>query len=250
MPGTGRETLSSASLKRRRVQEDEAACAKTLASSQPVTLSQAQVLTAEGELACKRAVDEWQAAAKAFAGLQAEVKRLEGELEKAKQHGEEQDRSFKKERDALTSEMDDVQKSLAAKDESLREAQAAGARKAENGNQFSFVLAGTGQSGSVPRSYLESEPESLLNKMYNGEWDYARDEQGRALVNCHPERWAAILEHLATGTAPTERDQRLLDQARHWNLKRLVHALEALTPGVTVTRQVQESSWGLQAHAS
>lgn len=32
------------------------------------------------------------------------------------------------------------------------------------------------------------------------------------------------------------RDHRLLDQARHWNLTRLVQALEALTPGVSVTR--------------
>jgi hypothetical protein len=43
------------------------------------------------------------------------------------------------------------------------------------------------------------------------------------------------MEHLATGTVPTDRDQRLLDQARHWNLERLVQALEALTPGVTLT---------------
>lgn len=236
MAGTSRETQSSAALKRRRVQEGEAGGANASASSQPVAPSQAQVLTAEGELACKRAVEDWQAATKAFSGLQAEVKRLEGELDKAKQCREEQDRLLRKEKDALTRELEEVRKGLAAKDELLVEAKAAGARKAEDGNRFHYVLAGSGHSGSIPRSFLESEPESLLNKMYNGEWDYAQDEQGRALVNCHPDRWAAILEHLATGTAPAKQDQQLLDQARHWNLKRLVHALEAITPGILVTR--------------
>jgi hypothetical protein len=44
------------------------------------------------------------------------------------------------------------------------------------------------------------------------------------------------MEHLATGTVPSERNAQLLDQARHWNLERLVGALEALTPGVFVAR--------------
>lgn len=117
----------------------------------------------------------------------------------------------------------------------LAEATAAAARRADDGARFHFVLAGTGQAGSIPRSFLASEPDSLLNKMYNGEWDYARDDQGGALINCHPDRWAAILEHLSTGTVPRVVDQQLLDQARHWNLLRLVQAIEDSTPGVTAT---------------
>ncbi|GAQ86309.1 hypothetical protein KFL_002820050 [Klebsormidium nitens] len=108
-------------------------------------------------------------------------------------------------------------------------------RSEKERERFHYVLACNGQEGSVPRSVLASAPESLLYKMYSGDWDYARDDQGRALITCHPQRWAAVLEHLATGAVPAERDPLLLAQARHWNLQRLVEGLEALDPGVTVT---------------
>jgi hypothetical protein len=62
------------------------------------------------------------------------------------------------------------------------------------------------------------------------------------LINCHPERWAATLEHLATGAIPKEWDPQLLAQARQWNLKRLEQGLEALAPGLTVTRHVDGRS--------
>jgi hypothetical protein len=136
---------------------------------------------------------------------------------------------------AAEEERDGSKEAQANAERALSEAGVAGSRRSHDETRFHFIQAGTGQVGSIPRSYLDLVPESLLTKMYNGEWDYARDEQWRALINCHPEQWAAIMEHLATGTVPTERDQRLLDQARHWNLERLVQALEALTPGVTLT---------------
>lgn len=101
--------------------------------------------------------------------------------------------------------------------------------------RFRYVLALTGQEGSIPRSVLASDPDSHLCKMYGGEWDYARDAEGRALITCHPQRWAAIVEYLATGAVPAERDPALLAQARYWNLQGLVDGLEALVPGVTVT---------------
>jgi hypothetical protein len=139
-------------------------------------------------------------------------------------------------------EQKELREALKKAERALEDAAMAGVRRSQEGNRFHFVLASTGQAGSIPRSFLESEPESLLSKMYNGEWDFARDEQGRALINCHPERWAAILEHLATGAIPKERDPQLLAQARQWNLKRLEQGLEALAPGLTVMRHVDGRS--------
>lgn len=119
--------------------------------------------------------------------------------------------------------------------EELRRTREAGALCADEKDRFEYVLALNGQTGSISRSVLASDPDSLLYKMYGGDWDYARDEEGRAIVTCHPQRWAAVLEHLATGGVPAERDPLLLEQARHWNLTRLVEGLEALNPGVIVT---------------
>ena len=123
---------------------------------------------------------------------------------------------------------------IAELERKLTQAREAGARRADSGDRFEYVLAFNGQAGSVPRSVLASAPESILYKPFCGEWDYARDKDGRAVITCHPERWAAVLEHLATGAVPAERDPLLLEQARYWNLSRLVGGLEALTPGVIV----------------
>ncbi|GAQ81719.1 hypothetical protein KFL_000890080 [Klebsormidium nitens] len=124
---------------------------------------------------------------------------------------------------------------IARLEEEMRRRREAGARCADERDRFEYVLALNGQTGSISRSVLASDPDSLLYKMYGGDWDYARDNEGRAIVTCHPQRWAAVLEHLATGGVPAERDPLLLEQARHWNLSRLVDGLEALNPGVIVT---------------
>ena len=123
---------------------------------------------------------------------------------------------------------------IAELEKELTHAREAGARRADARERFDYVLACSGQAGSVPRSVLASAPESVLFKTFCGEWDYARDKEGRALITCHPERWAAILEHLATGAVPAERDPLLLEQARYWNLSRLVEGLEAKFPGVVL----------------
>ncbi|GAQ86318.1 hypothetical protein KFL_002820130 [Klebsormidium nitens] len=124
---------------------------------------------------------------------------------------------------------------LAKLEEDLIIAREVWARRKDEADRLEYVLALNGQVGSVPRSVLASDPESVLYKMFCGDWDYARDEKGRALITCHPKRWAAVLEHLTTGAVPAERDPLLLEQARYWNLNRLVRGLEALTPGVVVT---------------
>ena len=101
---------------------------------------------------------------------------------------------------------------LAALQISLRDTRETRARCAKERERFHYVLACNGQTGSVPFSFLESDRDSLLYKLYGGNWNYARDEKGRALVTWHPERWAAVLEHLATRAVPAEWDPLLLAQ--------------------------------------
>ena len=200
--------------------------------------------------------------ARALRGLQNEVGRLKAELAAARA----QRRS---EADALRGKLTEAKREIANKESMIKEfrmwvaelrrqcadekqyaeekdsriadlekelarAREAGARREDARDRFEYVLACNGQAGSVPRSVLASAPESILYKNFCGEWDYARDKGGRALITCHPERWAAILEHLATGAVPAERDPLLLEQARYWNLSRLVEGLEARFPGVIV----------------
>jgi chromosome segregation ATPase len=88
---------------------------------------------------------------------------------------------------AAEEERDESKEAQANAEGALSEAAVAGSRRSQDETRFHYILAGTGQVGSIPRSYLDSVPESLLTKMYNGEWDYCRDEWGRALINCHPD---------------------------------------------------------------
>ncbi|GAQ91242.1 hypothetical protein KFL_007500020 [Klebsormidium nitens] len=70
----------------------------------------------------------------------------------------------------------------------LAAARDAGARRDDARERFHFVLAYNGQTGSVSRTVLASDPDSLLYTMYCGEWEYPRDENGRAIITCHPDR--------------------------------------------------------------
>ena len=41
-----------------------------------------------------------------------------------------------------------------------------------------------------------------MNKTYNGEWAYAMDEKGRALINSDPANWPYIVNWLSFGPVP------------------------------------------------
>ncbi|GAQ84019.1 hypothetical protein KFL_001730095 [Klebsormidium nitens] len=71
---------------------------------------------------------------------------------------------------AQREELERLQTALERTRLKLAEATAASARRVDDGARFHFVLAGTGQTGSIPRSFLASEPDSLLNKMYNASY--------------------------------------------------------------------------------
>ena len=76
------------------------------------------------------------------------------------------------------------------------------ARRRSDSNQFKFVVRGgkgDSASGSVPRDFFQPEPDSALARMYGGEWTFATDEEGRALVNSNPTQWPMILDWLSFG---------------------------------------------------
>ena len=135
---------------------------------------------------------------------------------------------------SLSQELSKSQERVASLEADLENARNAQERCEGERERLEYVLASNGQEGSVALSVFAADRDSLLYKMYSGDWDYPRDSRGRALITCHPDRWAAILEHLATGAIPERRDSLLLAQARYWNLQTLVNGLEALIPGVTV----------------
>ena len=93
--------------------------------------------------------------------------------------------------------------------------------------QFRYIARGCeASSGSVPRQIFEAEPGSLLNRMYNGEWEYAKDDTGQALVNSSPAHWACILDWLSFGCVPIQPTQTFLAECRYWQLSNLLAQIE------------------------
>ncbi|GAQ89066.1 hypothetical protein KFL_004840060 [Klebsormidium nitens] len=160
-------------------------------------------------------------------GLRAQLETLESKLAAKEKE--------KLEAASKVAELESALESSRGAAAALEAAAEAGARRAREGDRLHYVLACNGQTGSIARSVMASDPESRLYKTFSGEWNYARDESGRAVITCHPDRWSAVLEHLTTGAVPTDRDTQLLEQARFWKLQRLTAALEALTPGAVVS---------------
>ena len=87
-------------------------------------------------------------------------------------------------------------------------------------------------SGIVPLSIFEAEPNSALACMYNGEWEYAMDGKGRAIVNSDPDHWPIILNWLSFGAIPSTPSDSLLAECRYWQLNRLLAAIEHKADGM------------------
>lgn len=201
----------------------------------------------EVQKACACQKVEWEAIDKArgqlISKLQRDLKNARAQ-QRAAQVATEESRARSGELEAqlarLGAELEEEKRARAAQiqklEASLEAARDAGGRRDEERERFDYVLAHNGQTGSVSRTLLASDSDSLLYKTYCGDWEYPRDGNGRAVITCHPKRWAAVLEHLTNGTVPAEPDSPLLNQARYWNLGRLVRGLEALYPGVVVSK--------------
>ena len=102
------------------------------------------------------------------------------------------------------------------------------ARRDSDSKQFLFTVRGCegpGLSGSIPRQVFEAEQDSALAHMYNGEWEYNKDANGRATVNSNPAHWPAILDWLSFGTVPSHPTPEFLSECSFWQLDRLLSAL-------------------------
>ena len=111
-----------------------------------------------------------------------------------------------------------------------RDWEAALARHDSGSKLFKYTVRGSSGphlSGSVPCSIFEAEPGSALARMYNGEWDYPKDDEGRAVVNSDPDNWPVIINWLSFGTIPNSPTGSLLSECRYWQLSKLLAAIQA-----------------------
>ncbi len=132
---------------------------------------------------------------------------------------------------ALTSQHDAAMAIIRSEhDSDARGWEAALARHRSTSDLFKYVVRGCPApmlTGSVPHSIFQAEPDSALAQTYNGAWDYAKDEQGRAVVNSNPEHWPIILDWLSFGTVPSSPSDGLIAECRYWQLDRLLAAIKA-----------------------
>ena len=127
--------------------------------------------------------------------------------------------------------------------------EAALARHDSDSKLFKYTVRGSlgpHLSGSVPRSIFEAEPDSALARMYNGEWDYAKDEEGQAVVNSDPDNWPIILNWLSFGTVPSVPTDCLLSECRYSQLDKLLaacrSAIESAKPAESQALEVKPAT--------
>ena len=108
--------------------------------------------------------------------------------------------------------------------------EAALARRDRDSKLFRYVIRGSSDallSGLVPLSIFQAEPNSALATLYNGAWDYAKDAEGRAVVNSDPDNWPIILNWLSFGTVPNKPTASLLSECKFWQLDKMLAAIDA-----------------------
>ena len=135
-----------------------------------------------------------------------------------------------KKRQDLESHFKKKQAETAAEHEAaIAEAEAMQARRISDSKQFTFIVRGCkGElaSGSVPRQVFQAEPNSALAHIYNGEWEYAQDREGRALVNSNPLHWPLILDWLSFGAIPEHPSKAFISECTFWQLDKLIAAMQ------------------------
>ena len=136
----------------------------------------------------------------------------------------------------------------------MAESEAMMARRQGDSQQFTYIVRGSKgklASGSVPRQIFQAEPESALAHIYNGKWEYAADEQGRAIVNSNPLHWPQILDWLSFGTVPEKASRSFISECTYWQLNKLLAAIDLQTQevqGASAALHVYEAS-NTQGHS-
>ena len=119
----------------------------------------------------------------------------------------------------------------------VAEATQAAQKRTADGKQFTYAVRGSSEPhlrGSVPHCIFDAEPDSMLAQMYNGEWKYPCDEDGRALVNSNPAHWLQILDWLSFGSVPASPSPELIQQCRFWQLTNLLAEIDPPPKSVTL----------------
>ena len=115
----------------------------------------------------------------------------------------------------------------------MAEAKAMSARRERDQKQFAFTVRGHETlelSGCVPSQIFEAEPTSVLNKTYNGEWAYAKDDKRRACINSEPAHWPLIIRWLSYGAVPslTACTSDFIAECEYWQLENLLAKIKQL----------------------
>ena len=102
-------------------------------------------------------------------------------------------------------------------------------RRQADCSQFCYIVRGipeANMSGCVPRQIFEAEPDSVLNHLYIGEWEYARDQQGGAVINSNSMPWPVILDWLSFGTVPPSPSPAFIAECKYWQLTNLLDTFQ------------------------
>lgn len=131
--------------------------------------------------------------------------------------------------ESFAKELETMEKQLQEQQAAIAEAEAMHARRRSDGEQFTYIIRGCKDalaSGSIPRKTFDAEPESALAKMYNGNWEHATDDQGRAVINSNPAHWPLILDWLSFGAVPKAPSDAFIQECTYWQLDRLLAAMD------------------------
>lgn len=144
---------------------------------------------------------------------------------------QEREKLVKQHESALAATEQERQKLVKQHEAAMAAAEEMAARRIQDSKQFVYIVRGKAETaGSVPRQIFEAEPNSVLNKVYNGEWAHAVDEQGRACINSNPAHWPLILDWLSFGSVPSHPTASFIAECKYWQLDNLLGKLEAQKP--------------------
>ena len=98
-------------------------------------------------------------------------------------------------------------------------------RRLADSEQFAYTVRGhtaPGLPGSIHCQVFEAEPNSVLNRLFNGEWAYACDDLGCACINSDPAHWPLILNWLSFGSIPAQPSAEFMAECKYWQLDNLL----------------------------
>ena len=151
------------------------------------------------------------------------------QLEDAAQ--QEREKLLKQHEEAMTATEQERDKLVKQHEEAMAAAQEMAVRRTRDSKQCAYIIRGNSQlSGSIPCQIFEAEPNSVLNKVYNGEWAYAVDEQGRACINSDPAHWPLILNWLSFGSVPSQPSDAFIAECKYWQLDNLLAKIQQQRP--------------------